>query len=369
MLKLNLQFFAKDGPGGEKTEPATSKKLTDARKKGQVAKSKEIAVGFGLLTLFLTIKFVVGLTGTGLVNVFSLLYRKIPDLTRSVSGYVPDREITTAVGQIFWSTIKICLPYMLVGVVVAFVCDLYQVKWVFSWEPFKPNFSKFNPINGIKKIFSTNSLMELLKSFLKIGLIVWLAYDTFKDDWTQLFLLYDMPMMQAVAWTGNTMINFGIKLSLLYLLISALDLIYQRHKFAEDMKMSKQEVKDEYKNLEGDPAVKSKIRQKMREASRRRMMAAVPQADVVITNPTHYAVAIRYDITKAPSPVVVAKGEGPLAARIKEIAKENDVEIVENKPLARMLYLNVDIDEQIPQELYQAVAEVLAYVYKLKGKV
>jgi flagellar biosynthetic protein FlhB len=178
-----------------------------------------------------------------------------------------------------------------------------------------------------------------------------------------------MPLNQAISLIGNIVINLGIKISVIYMIIAFIDLFYQRHKFHEEIKMTKQEVKDEYKNSEGDPQIKGKIRSKMREASQRRMMQDVPKADVVITNPTHYAVAILYDASKAPAPVVLAKGADYLALKIKEIAKDNKVEIVENKPLARMLYANVDIGQQIPPELYQAVAEVLAMVYKMQGKI
>ena len=169
---------------------------------------------------------------------------------------------------------------------------------------------------------------------------------------------------------GTIVINTGVKISIVYLLIGFADYIYQKHKFKEDMKMTKQEVKDEYKQSEGDPHVKGQIKQKMREASRRRMMQELPQADVVITNPTHLAVAVKYDRENSKAaPIVIAKGADYLAGKIKEVAREHDIEIVENKPLARMLYYNVEIGMEIPPELYQMVAEVLAYVYRLKGKV
>ena len=178
----------------------------------------------------------------------------------------------------------------------------------------------------------------------------------------------DMELLQAVALIAGLIVDVGLKTSLVYLIVGIADLIYQKHKFKEEMKMTKQEVKDEYKNTEGDPQIKGRQRQRMREASQRRMMQDVPKADVVITNPTHYAVAIRYDAEVSKAPVVVAKGEDFLAAKIKEVARENQVEIVENKPLARMLYANVNVGAEIPPELYQAVAEVLAMVYNLKGR-
>ena len=211
--------------------------------------------------------------------------------------------------------------------------------------------------------------MELLKSIAKIGIVVYVAYSFLKDRIGEIFLLYEIGLNQAIGLIGETVTDLGIRISAVYMIIAFLDFAYQKHKFKEDMKMTKQEVKDEYKNQEGDPQIKGKQRQRMQEASRRRMMQQLPEADVVITNPTHYAVAIKYDPDKYDAPYVLAKGEDYLAQKIKEIARENNVEIVENKPLARMLYANVDIGGLVPPELYQAVAEVLAFVYHLKGRV
>ena len=182
-------------------------------------------------------------------------------------------------------------------------------------------------------------------------------------------MLFDMPVGQGISLMGDIVLNLGIKISAFYLIISFGDFAYQKWKFSEDMKMTKQEVKDEYKQSEGDPQIKGQIKQRMMQASRRRMMQDIPKADVVITNPTHFAVAISYDADVADAPIVLAKGSDYLAAKIKEAAKENDIEIVENKPLARMLYYNVDIGQVIPPELYKAVADILAYVYKIKGKI
>lgn len=211
--------------------------------------------------------------------------------------------------------------------------------------------------------------MELIKSIAKIVLIMFIVYSTVKDDWVYLVKFYGMPLNQAIEAIGNIVINMGLKISLVFMIVAFVDLIYQRRKFNNDIKMTKQEVKDEYKNAEGDPQIKGKIRSKMREASQRRMMQDVPKADVVITNPTHFAVAIKYDASTGSAPIVLAKGADYVAQKIKEIARENKVEIVENKPLARMLYANVDIGQEVPPELYQAVAEVLAMVYKMQGKI
>lgn len=369
MIRYDLQFFAKEGMGGEKTEPATSKKLDDARKEGQVAKSREIANGLGLLALFLILKFWVGHIGEQLLGVFQIVYNRIPDLTVYPNGFMPEASVISLFGLMLKQVLLILAPILIIGFLVAFLSDLVQVKWKPTTKPLKPKFSKLNPISGFKKIFSVNSLVELVKSVLKIGLIVCVCFSYLKGRWLLLFNLYDMSLMQAIGLAAETVTDLGIRISALYMVIALGDYIYQRVKFSNDMKMTKQEIKEEFKQMEGDPQIKGQIRAKMREASRRRMMQDLPKADVVITNPTHYAVAIQYDPEIADAPVVIAKGEDYMAARIKEVARENQIEIVENKPLARMLYANVDIGQAVPPELYQAVAEVLAFVYHLQGKI
>ncbi len=368
-LPLNLQFFAKDGPGGEKTEEPTAKKLEDARKEGQVAKSKEIANGLGLLALFLLLKIMVGSIGTSFLESFSMVYNRIPVICKLNGGASPMGDISVLLRTVMLRLLIILLPVLLIGFAVAFVSDLFQVKWRPTSKPLQPKFSKLNPLNGVKKIFSAQSLVELVKSVAKILLIALVTYSYIKNKIGLLYALYDMSMMQAVNLIGETVIELGIRISAIYMIIAGADFMYQKYKFKNDMKMTKQEVKEEYKNAEGDPEIKGKIKARMREASQRRMMQAIPKADVVITNPTHYAVAIRYDTEVAPAPIVVAKGSDYLAQKIKQIARENNVEIVEDKPLARMLFANVDIDKQIPPELYQAVAEILAMVYHAQGKV
>ena len=278
-------------------------------------------------------------------------------------------DISVLLRTVMLRLLIILLPVLLIGFAVAFVSDLFQVKWRPTSKPLQPKFSKLNPLNGIKKIFSAQSLVELVKSVAKILLIALVTYSYIKKKSGLLYALYDMSMMQAVNLIGETVIELGIRISAIYMIIAGADFMYQKYKFKNDMKMTKQEVKEEYKNAEGDPEIKAKIKARMREASQRRMMQAIPKADVVITNPTHYAVAIRYDTEVAPAPIVVAKGSDYLAQKIKQIARENNVEIVEDKPLARMLFANVDVDKQIPPELYQAVAEILAMVYHAQGKV
>jgi flagellar biosynthetic protein FlhB len=368
-LRYNLQFFAQDGPGGEKTEPATSKKLTDARKKGQVVKSREIANCTGLLALFVLLKIMIGYIGEQLLGLFPSFYGHIATVTNFPGGTIPERDMSIMFQNMVIAVLRVGGIIFAIAFAVAFLSEYVQVGWTITGEPLQPKFNRFNPISGFKRMLSANSIVELVKSLAKLGLIMYICYDFLKDKAELLFLLYDMPLMQAIMLMGETVLDLGIRIAIVYAIIAAADYIYQKVKFNRDMKMTKQEVKDEYKQSEGDPQIKGKIRNKMREASRRRMMQDLPKADVVITNPTHLAVAVWYDRDGAQAPVVIAKGEDYLAARIREKAKEYQIEIVENKPLARMLYANVDIGQAIPQELYQAVAEVLAYVYKVQGKV
>ena len=363
-FSIDLQFFA---DGDDKTEEATPKKLEDARKEGQVAKSREVGMGASLLALFLLLKVYVGTFGEQMLESFYGVYTKIPEFLGTEGTYSVSAFATIMINELV-NMLLMMAPFLVVGFVVSFVTDVIQVKWQVTMKPLQPKLDKMDPIKGFKKIISAQSIFELIKSVLKIFFISYLAYTTVKDKVGLVYLLYEMPLMKAVMEVGDIVISLGIKISVWYMLIAAIDYVYQRLKFKKDMRMSKQEVKDEYKNAEGDPKVKAQQRQRMRQASQRRMMQSVPTADVVITNPTHFAVALKYDADSGKAPIVVAKGEDFLAKKIKEIAKENNVEIVENKPLARMLYHNVELGEEIPPELYQAVAEVLAFVYGLKNK-
>ena len=355
LLEYNLQFFAKDGPGGEKTEEPTGKKLSDARKEGQVAKSKEIANAFGMLALFLILKVYVGTIGSRFIESFHVVYGQIPDLVKMYNGNIPIDSMHVLIRSMMMRLLTIIAPVLLIGVMVAVICDIVQVKWQPTTKPLRPKFSKLSPVKGFGRIFSPNSLMELLKSVLKLLVIGYVVYSYLKDRIGQIFILYDITLNQAIGLIGEIAIDLGIRIAMVYMVIAFLDYWYQKWKFHEDMKMTKQEVKDEYKNQEGDPQVKAKQKQRMREASMRRMMSQLPEADVVITNPTHYAVAIKYDPEKYDAPYVIAKGEDYLAQKIKDVAKEHEIEIVENKPLARMLYANVEVGALIPPELYQEI--------------
>lgn len=361
-LPYHLQFFAE---GADKTEEPTTKKLKDARMEGQVARSKELITASGLATFFIVLKIFTGYIGDNFIKNFVKIFNNIDKLSReevtlaAVSNILKDTVMTI---------IMISIPVFITTVAISFVVILFQVKWQISGKVMLPKFSKLNPVNGFKKIISKDKIVELLIELIKIVIVSYLAYSTLKNEWKTLLLLYDLKLEQAILLVGNLAINFGLKTSMVFLIIGLGDLFYQKIKFRKDMRMTKQEIKDEFKNSEGDPLTKSKIRAKMREVSQRRMMQALPTADVVITNPTHLAAAIKYDKTTSEAPVLIAKGADYLAQKIKEVAKENHIEIVENKPLARMLYYNVEVGAEIPPELYQMTAEVLAYVYGLKNK-
>ena len=361
----DLQLFAND-EGGEKTEEPTAKKIDDSRKEGQVAKSKEISTAISLLMFFVCLKIFIGFISERLVSMFDKYWGRVAEFSNGSFNNMVVWQLMMDV--ILYITITI-LPFILVALVVGFLAQKFQFKWMITAKPLMPKLNKLNPISGFKRMFSKQSLFELIISIFKIVLFGAIAISVIKDNIGVFVTVYDLTIKDCLGVVFDLVMDLGIKISVVYIAIGVTDLLFQRWKHKQDLKMSKQEVKDEYKNQEGDPKVKSQQKQRMQQASRRRMMQSIPEADVVITNPTHFAVALKYDNTVSQAPIVTAKGADYLAMKIKEIAKENDIEIVENKPLARMLYSNVEVGNEIPAELYQSVAEVLAYVYRLKNKV
>lgn len=358
----NLQFF---GEGGDKTEKATPKKLDDARKEGRVARSSDLINGFMLLLMFFVLKLFGGIMANLFLNSFVKYYNKASDISMEVFDV---KQAVNLSNEIVIDIVIASLPVLIGSFVVALVGNIVQVGWKVTGKPLKPKLDRLNPIGGFKRMFSQEKVVELIKSILKVLAIALVAYNEVKDRWKFILNLYDFEFMQAILNIFDIVLDVGIKISLIFVVIGLADFGYQKWKHLHDLRMSKQEVKDEMKQSEGDPQIKGQIRQKMREGARRRMMQDLPKADVVITNPTHFAVAVKYDKETAEAPYVLAKGADYVAANIKEIAKQNNIEIVENKPLARMLYYNVEIGDQIPPELYQMVAEVLAYVYSVKNK-
>jgi len=366
LYRYNLQLFAKDGPGGEKTEPATAKKLSDARKDGKIAKSKDIISAVTLLAFFATFKYICSYMAEGFMDCFVTTYNMISTVATTSASEINYVTLFNIALNIIIDVLLLTAPVMLMVVAIEILGNVTQFKWQITWKPLQPKFDKFNPISGFKRMFSKESLINLFKSVAIVAVCLYFVYQEVIGLKGQLYNLYEISLVQAIIEIGDVLFNIGLKICLLYLIIGIIDLIYQKRKFADDMKMTKQEIKDEYKESEGDPKVKGRIRQKMRQASQRRMMQSVPEADVVITNPTHFAVALKYDNKVAEAPIVLAKGADYLAQKIKEIARENQIQIHENKPLARALYSSVEVGEQIPPELYQAVAEILAVVYRAK---
>lgn len=267
ILVYNLQWFAKDGPGGEKTEPATAKKLREAREEGKVVKSRELSSGVDLLVLFLVIKIFISYVSGGLFESFQTVYNRIPDIVYDNGSGLTVNAATKIMNVALIEIIKIIIPFLLIGLVVAVLVNILQVGWKVTTKPMKPELSKFNPINGFKRILSKDSLFELFKSIMKVGLIAYVAYSAIKDHADELFLLYEIELTRAVILVGEIIIDTGIEIALVYLVLGVADWAYQKHKFNEDMKMTKQEVKDEYKNTEGNPEIKGRQRQRMREAS------------------------------------------------------------------------------------------------------
>ena len=360
--RLNLQLFA-EGPGGEKTEKATTKKKEDARKKGDVLKSVELITALVLLVAFFALRLCSGLIYKYATGFTVKLYEEFI--------LAEDGMTINGLYRLFGEaliTLLICVgPVLAIIYVAAFASNVAQVGFNFTTEPltFKPN--KINPISGFKRMFSLKSVVKLIVSLLKVIIIGTMAYGFINDHMNNLMLLMGGDIDLIVKKGVGLIFDLAFRICAAMVILAFFEYMYQWWQHEKDLKMSKQEVKDEYKQMEGDPKIKSKIKEKQRQISMQRMMNDVPKADVVITNPTHFAIAIRYDLDEADAPVVLAKGQDYLAYRIKQIAMDNGVEIVENKPLARALYDSVDVGGRIPVELYQAVAEVLAFVYNLKS--
>ncbi|MFV0502726.1 MAG: flagellar biosynthesis protein FlhB [Lachnospirales bacterium] len=360
LIPLNLSFF-----DDEKTESATPKKREDARKKGQVAKSMEVSTSFSFIIMFFCLSIFAEYMYNGIYSLYTQCMSYIGDINANF-----DKIFIYKMG-IFISlkAILIVVPLFAVAMIIGVIANVIQVGWKVSLEPIMPKFSKINPLKGIKRILSLKTLLDTLKNIMKIVIISLTVYATLKKDIETIPAVMYMTLEESTIFFGEVIVRMAIQVGVIYLFIALFDYTVVRLKHEKDLRMSKQDIREEFKQSEGDPQIKGKIKQRMREAAMRRMMNDLPQADVIITNPTHYAVAIKYNKEENPAPILVAKGTDHLAKRIKEKAKEHDVEIVENKPLARALYTSCEIGQSIPPDMYKAVAEVLAYVYKLKNKI
>ncbi|MHC0038147.1 flagellar biosynthesis protein FlhB [Pseudoneobacillus sp. C159] len=357
MLRLDLQFFS-----GEKTEKATPHKRKDARKKGQIAKSMEVSPAFTLLFTFSFLLIFGKHMLEGMLNIYRHSFQEylLWDVTMSSTRVL--------FNQLVVDSVKLVAPIFLVVVLVSLVANYIQVGFMFNPDLLKVKFEKLNPIQGAKQILSIKSLVELLKALFKILIISFLSYKLIMGKMPDLVKISEKGIWDATRLIGLLSVQIGIVISASLIVLSVFDYLFKKHEHEKKIRMSKQDIKDEHKKMEGDPHVKGQRKAIQRQMAQNRMMQDVPKADVVITNPTHFAVAIRYDMKEMIAPIVIAKGQDHVALKIKELAKENKIMIVENKPLARALFSSVEIGEAIPEDLFNAVGEILAYVYYQEGR-
>jgi flagellar biosynthetic protein FlhB len=355
-MSFDLQRFA-----GEKTEAPTAKRKSETRQKGQVAKSVDFSSSVIILVAFFSLKFI-----------GPVIYDELTGLMKNIFTQFPTADFTVNTFQLMFMEyglvfLKAALPIMVVILVVSLLINFLQVGFLFTLQPLMPDFSRMDPITGLGRMFSVRSLVELIKSIIKISVVTFFIYRFSVNQVGNIPKLMQADLYDTMQTVSSMILDLAFQIITVLLVLSMFDYYYQWWKTNNDMKMDKQEVKEEMKQSEGSPQLKAKIRERQRAMALKRMMQDVPKADVVITNPTHYAIALQYDSAMA-APIVLAKGQDYIAQRIKAIAKEHAIVIVENKSLARLLYSSAEIGEVIPAELYQAVAEVLAYVYRLKKR-
>lgn len=356
---MNLQLFAQ-----EKTEKATPRRRQRARERGQVFSSRELSSAFILLISIILFRI---LGKNSILNIAQLFNYYLTD-TMLREDLFTHSGIITLLYETFSSISQVVLPIILGLFSVGLVINFMQVGFVLSIEPITPKLERINPLEGLKRIFSKRSLIELLKSSIKIAILTYVVYSSVKNYQNLFPLMLDMSLADSISLVLNIAFNIGLKAAIALLILAIFDYFYQWYEYEKGLMMSKQDIKEEYKEVEGNPQIKSRIRQIQRQMARSRMMKDVERADVVITNPTHYAVALAYDSALHNAPVVLAKGADKLAERIKEIASNNDIPVVENEALAQTLYRTVEVGDEIPETLYQAVAEILAFIYSLKGE-
>lgn len=356
-LKLDLQLFAE-----EKTEEATPHKKREVRKEGQATKSTDLVAVANLLAMYL---------------LFLAFYKGfIQDLCTYISlsfseGLLRPLSHGNAL-YVFWDSalfmFKLLFPVFAVGMIVGLAVNLGQVGFMFAPKVVSPKLSNLNPVTGFQRMFSRRALVELAKALFKVIVVGWVAFVMVKGDFYTLLYAVEMDAAGILEIVVRVLSRVAAGCIAVFFVIAVLDFVFQRIEFRRRIRMTKKEVRDEFKQTEGDPLIRSKLKEKQRELARRRMMQSVPDATVVITNPTHLAVALKYETGKQGAPQVVAKGAGFVAKNIVELAREHDVPVVEDKPVAQLLFKNVDIGEEIPADLYKAVAEILAMIFRLKKK-
>jgi flagellar biosynthetic protein FlhB len=349
------------GGADNKTERPTARRLQKAREKGQVARSKEVSSASVLLGGLIVLSY----AAPDLLNVLS---REMRDILRM---HVPaEISLSFVSGVMYAAASRIGLllgSIMLLTMVFSLAANASQTGLAMSWEPLGFHFEKLNPKSGLSRVFSKNGLVELIKGVAMLTVLSIMSYQIVVKYLPLYPRLVLMDVRQLVYWVSVITYEVFLRAAIFLFILSLADYAFQRHRFLEGLKMTKQEVKDEHRDTEGDPLIRGRIRRIQREMARKRMMAEVPKADVVITNPTHYAIALSYKMEAMEAPQVVAKGVGFLALRIRELAQKHQIPVVENKPLAQTLYKTVDLGRFIPPHLYRAVAEILAYIYKAKG--
>ena len=356
---LNLQLFAE----AEKTEEPTPKKRKDAREEGQVLQSREVTSAFILLATFVGLK----VFGKHMLNYLIKFMTDTYKTIENVDELFYENNLMPNFLKIVAAFAGLVAPILFVAFLAALLINYVQVGFLFTTKPLNIKLSRINPIEGFKRLFSKRALVELIKSILKIILIGYTAYSFMKKNITQVLSLSKLEPTIILKNFTSLAFSFSIKIVGVLMVLAFLDYLFQWREYEKNLMMTKQEIKEEYKQTEGDPLVKSKIREKQRRIAMSRMIQEVPKADVIITNPTHLAIAIKYDKDLYGAPYIIAKGADIIAENIKKVGKEHSVPVVENKPLARALYDSVDVGDLIPEELYEAVAEVLAYVYSLKN--
>lgn len=345
-----------------KTEKATPRRQEEYRKKGSIAKSTEVNTALTLLSAFLVLKF----TGP-------FIYKSLIDYTRYYFSnmhtiQIDSMNIGNVVIGVIVQVLLLVVPLMVAVLVGVILASIIQVGFIITLEPIKPNLGKLNFIKGFQNLVSIRSLENLVKSLIKVLIIGYVAYITVRDNFPLLFNFFDLNVQQSFLIVARLALELIYKILLVFIVIAIIDYAFQRWQTDKQMRMSKQEIKEEYKRTEGDPLIKGEIRRRQSEMARHRMMAEVPKADVVVTNPIHLAVALQYNAQEMRAPMILAKGMRLVAEHIKEIARENNIPVLENPPIAQALFKTGKVGSEIPSEMYSAVAEILTYIYRLSGK-
>jgi flagellar biosynthetic protein FlhB len=349
----------------EKPHAATAKKRAEARKKGQVLRSHEFSGAVALLAITVALHFTLpGIGGQSLVGDMQSAFRFNP--SQEQFGF--DTVMRWQMLGLLWAA-RLVLPVMLLALVLGLGVGIGQVGFQIVPEALAPKWDRLNPANGVKRLLSTQGAVELGKGLVKMLIIGGISYTTLRDALSsgELIETIRMPLSSTLGMVGGLIWTLGLRIAITLFILAVADYIWQKHQYEKNLRMTATEYKQEMKQTEGDPKIKGRIRRLQREMSRRRMMQNVPKADVIVTNPTHYAIALQYEHGSA-APKVIAKGQDEIARRIKEIALENRIPLVENKPLARTLYATVALDSYIPPDLYEAVAQILAFVYRTYGR-